>query len=55
MKQRVVLPEAEAKRHEQSRGAHHQSTSELVEVIDDAQAVFMADGPENPRHGSASG
>ena len=55
VEQQVVLPEAEAEGHGQRGEADEQPSAQLVEVVDDAQAILVADGPENPRHGVRPG
>src|SRR5437763_16178261 len=51
VEQDLVLPEAERDGDSKRWAAHEQPAAELVEVVDDAQAILMADGPENLRHG----
>ena len=43
--QRVVLPEAQAERDDQRDQAHDQARAQLIEVVDDAQPIIVADGP----------
>jgi hypothetical protein len=50
LEQGVVLPEADRKRDRQGDAAHDQARAQLVEVVDDAQAVFVPDRPEDLRH-----
>ena len=45
-----ALPEAEPERDDQYRRADDQPAAELVEVIDDAQAILVADRPKALRH-----
>ncbi len=45
----LVLPEAEPERDCKRERADDQAAAKLVEVVDDAQPVFMPDGPD-PRH-----
>jgi hypothetical protein len=50
MQQMGALPEAEPERDGQYCRADNQPVPKLVEVIDDAQAVFVADRPKALRH-----
>ena len=52
--ERMVLPEADAERHQQHRRADDQPRAQLVEVIDDAQPLFLAYRPELHRPDSAA-
>ena len=46
----MVLPEADAEGDRDRDRAYDQSGAQLVEVIDDAEAILVIDGPEDPRH-----
>ena len=50
VKQRVVLPHAEAKRHGERRQRDDQPRAQLLKVIDDADAIFIPDAPDGDGH-----
>ena len=55
VEQDVVLPVAQAEGDREHRQADEQPAAELIEVVDDAEAILVADGPENLRHRVRSG
>src|SRR4030088_650126 len=50
VQQCAVLPEADPKRDREYPRADEQPLSELIEVVDDAQAIVVPNGPKNLRH-----
>ena len=49
VQQRVVLPEANPEGDGQHDPADDQPRAELIEVLDDAQPIFVPDGPQGLR------
>jgi hypothetical protein len=47
----VVLPEADGEGERYGERADHEAAAQLVEVVDDAQPIFVPNRAEtNPRH-----
>jgi hypothetical protein len=49
----MVLPKAQTERDRQRDGADDQPRAQLTQVVNDAQAILVPDGSQDPRHREA--